>query len=108
MAFGSESGDTVSAAVTIRNYTESMGDFYVATTKVKKFRNSYKLPVSRCYTGAVIEGESNLCDTVFPVGDTLTIHYNKELTMLLGEDFPLPDATVHESDRMKQGANPML
>lgn len=98
-----DSGDTL-GIFNLRSYTESMGDFYVATTKVKKFKNSYNLPISRCYSGVDMEGKTVLADTLVHIGDTLEIKRNQTLAMMFSDEFPVPVATIYESDRIKHGA----
>ena len=103
-----ESGDTASVTIDFDLYIESMGDFYVATTKVKNFNNSYRLPVSRCYSGGDIKGKIDgsifAGDKPFHIGDTLEIKYNQSFTLpTVGDCFP-PDGAVNEADKIKQGA----
>ncbi len=108
MMISYESGDTA-ATIAFNSYTESMGDFYMAIAKVKKFKNSHRLPVSRCYSsgeiGGKVDGGMSAIDTLIHVGDTLEIKQNQSLTLLtFDDDFPIPDIAVSESKKIRQGA----
>lgn len=109
MVISYEIGDTAQISIAFKPYTESMGDFYLATTKVKKFKNSYRLPISRCYSSGDVEGKIDgntlAVDTLIHIGDTLEIKHNQSLTVFtVDDDFPIPDATVNEADKIRQGA----
>lgn len=97
-----ERGDTAIFKTDLDVYAEHMGDFYVATSKVKKFKNSYRLPISYEYFKSKIRKRAASDTLMIKIADTLMIKHNQSFKYAAHNVFPVE--VVNETDKIKQGA----